>query len=155
MIENADQLKCIRDACCWPPAGKRGVGFSRANLFGKYFDSYSKEAQSPILVAMIENIEAVDYLEEILQVDGLDAILIGPYDLSASMALTGKFDHPDFIDVLDKVLSLSAAENIPCGIHIINPLVDELKLRIEEGCKFIAYSIDSVFLNLSAIRPSL
>jgi len=60
MIENAKQLKLIRDACCWPPAGNRGVGFSRANLFGKYFDAYSQEAQSPILVAMIENIEAVN-----------------------------------------------------------------------------------------------
>jgi 2-dehydro-3-deoxyglucarate aldolase len=155
MIESAEQLKCIRDACCWPPSGSRGVGFSRANLFGKYFDAYSQEAQSPILVAMIESIEAVDDLEKILQVDGLDALLIGPYDLSASMALTAKFDHPDFTKVLDKILSLSTSANIPCGIHIVNPSVDELKLRIEEGYKFIAYSIDSVFFNSSAIRPSL
>jgi 2-dehydro-3-deoxyglucarate aldolase len=154
MIENARQLKLIRDACCWPPAGNRGVGFSRANLFGKYFDAYSKEAQSPILVAMIENIEAVNDLEEILQVDGLDALLIGPYDLSASMALTAKFDHPKFIEALNKILSLSLSANIPCGIHIVNPSIDELKFRIEEGYKFIAYSIDSVFFNSSAIRPS-
>ncbi len=154
MIENARQLKLIRDACCWPPAGNRGVGFSRANLFGKYFDAYSKEAQSPILVAMIENIEAVNDLEEILQVDGLDALLIGPYDLSASMALTAKFDHPKFIEALNKILSLSISANIPCGIHIVNPSIDELKFRIEEGYKFIAYSIDSVFFNSSAIRPS-
>ena len=40
MIQSADQLKTIRDACCWPPTGKRGVGFSRANLFGKNFDEY-------------------------------------------------------------------------------------------------------------------
>jgi len=155
MIENARQLKLVRDACCWPPAGNRGVGFSRANLFGKYFDAYSKEAQSPILVAMIENIEAVNNLEEILQVDGLDALLIGPYDLSASMALTAKFDHPKFIESLNKILSLSISANIPCGIHIVNPSIDELKFRIEEGYKFIAYSIDSVFFNSSAIRPSL
>ena len=38
MIESAEQLESIRDACCWPPAGNRGVGYSRANLFGKYFE---------------------------------------------------------------------------------------------------------------------
>ena len=82
MIENAEQLTLIRDACRWPPAGKRGVGFSRANLFGKYFESYSKESQKPFLVAMIESVDAVDNLEEILLVIGLDAFLIGPYYLS-------------------------------------------------------------------------
>ena len=65
--------------------GSRGVGFSRANLFGRHFDSYVSEAQAPLLVAMIEHCRAVDDLPAIVAVDGLDAILIGPYDLSASI----------------------------------------------------------------------
>ncbi len=48
MIESAEQLMMVRNACCWPPGGSRGVGFSRANLFGKNFDVYNKEAQSPL-----------------------------------------------------------------------------------------------------------
>ena len=55
MVESAEQLLKVRDDCRWPPAGKRGVGFSRANLFGKYFDTYREEAQAPLLVAMIEH----------------------------------------------------------------------------------------------------
>lgn len=155
MVEKADDLRLIRKSCCWPPSGTRGVGFSRANLFGKHFDLYSKEAQSPILVAMIENLNAVDNLEEILGVEGLDAILIGPYDLSASMGLTAKFNDPDFLNILNKIISLSSIANIPCGIHVVEPSIENLKLRIEEGYKFIAYSIDSVFLNSSALRPGL
>jgi 2-dehydro-3-deoxyglucarate aldolase len=155
MIESAEQLRGIRDACCWPPSGNRGVGFSRANLFGKNFDSYFQEAQSPLLIAMIESINAVDNLKDILKINGLDAIMVGPYDLSASMALTAKFDHPDFIKALDRIVSLSKLANIPCGIHVVNPLEDELKMRVNEGYKFIAYSMDSVFFNSSAIRPSL
>ena len=154
MIESAAQLKSVRDSCCWPPAGNRGVAFSRANLFGKYFDEYSKEAQSPLLIAMIENVEAIDNLEEILQVSGLDAILIGPYDLSASMGLTAQFKHKDFIKVLKKITSLAKLANIPCGIHVVNPSDKELKGRIDEGYKFLAYSMDSVFFNSSAVRPS-
>jgi 2-dehydro-3-deoxyglucarate aldolase len=155
MIESANELIEISKSCYWPPSGDRGVGFARANLFGKYFNDYSKEAQSPLLVAMIENLNAVNNLEEILKVEGLDAILIGPYDLSASMGLTAKFSDSNFIKVLNKILSVSVSMNIPCGIHVVEPSTKDLKLRIKEGYKFIAYSIDSVFLNSSVGRPSL
>ena len=70
MVESAVQLITVRDACRWPPAGTRGVGFSRANLFGKHFEAYREEAQSPLLVAMIEHSRAVEGIEEILAVDG-------------------------------------------------------------------------------------
>jgi 2-dehydro-3-deoxyglucarate aldolase len=155
MIESAEQLENVKNSCNWPPTGNRGVGFSRANLFGKYFENYSKEAQSPLFVGMIENLTAVNNLEEILEVEGLDAILIGPYDLSASMRLTAKFDHPEFINVLNKILTLSSSVNIPCGIHVVDPSLDELKLRIKEGYNFIVYSIDAVFFNSSVVRPTL
>ena len=101
MIESAAQLIAARDACRWPPAGIRGVGFSRANLFGKHFEAYREESQAPMLVAMIEHVNAVDSLRDILNVEGLDAVLIGPYDLSASMGLTAQFDHPEFCEKLD------------------------------------------------------
>ena len=103
MIESADQLEVIRDACCWPPTGSRGVGFSRANLFGKHFDNYKKEAQLPLLIAQIEHIDAVNKLDSILQVKGLDAIIVGPYDLSASMGLPGEPDHKERVQLTKKI----------------------------------------------------
>ena len=154
MVESASQLISVRDACCWPPAGVRGVGFSRANLFGKNFDNYAEEAQAPLLVPMIENIRAVDDLEAILSVEQIDALLIGPYDLSASMNLTGNFDHSDFVKALQKIRTLSAAAKVPCGIHVVNPSTEELRHRLDEGYQFIPYSIDAVFLNHSVICPS-
>ena len=78
MVESAEQLETIIEHCTWPPTGQRGVGFSRANLFGKYFKEYKDEAQAPIIVAQIEHIRAVEALEDILKVPRLDAILIGP-----------------------------------------------------------------------------
>ena len=51
MIDNAKQLQIIIEACQWPPTGSRGVGFSRANLFGKYFEEYKIEAQKPLIIA--------------------------------------------------------------------------------------------------------
>ena len=146
MVESADQLQSIGDACRWPPAGNRGVGYSRANLFGKNFNEYSKEAQSPLLVAQIENIRAIENLEEILSVKGLDAVFIGPYDLTASMGITGEFDHTDFQAVMNRVLEICRHFKISSGIHVVQPNPEELRLRIEEGYQFIAYSLDSVFL---------
>ncbi len=146
MVENAAQLTQVCDACRWPPAGERGVGFSRANLFGKHFESYNEEAQSPLIIAMIEHVRAVDNLSEILRVPGLDAIMVGPYDLSASMGLTAKFDHNDFTAAMQRILSLSLECRIPCGVHVVMPEPTMLRKRIEEGYRFIAYSIDAMFL---------
>ncbi len=150
MVESAEQLKIIRNACCWSPSGTRGVGFSRANLFGEHFDAYAMEAQAPLLVAMIEHIRAVEKLDEILQVKGLDAILIGPYDLSASMGLTAKFEAPEFIVAMDRIHALCDQQQIPCGVHLVMPDPNVLKQRLADGYRFIAYSIDAVFLNKSA-----
>ncbi|WP_443640358.1 aldolase/citrate lyase family protein [Candidatus Njordibacter sp. Uisw_039] len=153
MVDSADQLLAVRDACRWPPAGTRGVGFSRANLFGKNFEAYREEAQVPLLVAMIEHFHAVENLEKILEVEGLDAILIGPYDLSASMGMVGQFDHPDFQKIMTRIRELCTSKAIACGVHVVQPSEKELWQRIDEGYRFLAYSIDSVFLNASCVSP--
>jgi 2-dehydro-3-deoxyglucarate aldolase len=153
MVESAQQLDRIRDACRWPPAGTRGVGFSRANLFGADFESYAQEAQAPLLVAMIEHVRAVEKLEEILAVDGLDAILIGPYDLSASVGLTGKFDEPEFVSIMARIREACSVSRIPCGIHVVQPDPAQLAQKITEGFLFLAYSIDAVFLRGAAVKP--
>lgn len=155
MVESASQLVRVRDACRWPPAGTRGVGFSRANLFGKHFDAYAKEAQAPLLVAMIEHVRAVDNLTEILQVPGLDAILVGPYDLSASMGKTGQFDDPDFEVVMERIRELSRAQGVPSGVHVVTPDISSFEQRIAQGYRFIAYSIDAVFLNSNVSAPRM
>ena len=155
MIESADQLKKIRDACCWPPAGNRGVGFSRANLFGKYFEEYKDEAQAPLIIAQIEHINSVDNLEYILQVEGLDAIIIGPYDLSSSMNLTAEFEHKDFLAVLDKIVDLCNQYDFPYGDHVVQPNLELLQKRIKQGYRFIAYGTDGVFLYNASATPKI
>lgn len=154
MIESAEQLTAVREHCRWPPSGVRGVGFSRANLFGKHFDAYREEAQAPLLVAMIERVRAVENLEAILAVQGLDAVLIGPYDLSASMGLTAQFNDPLFAEVLQRIRTLADTRGVPCGIHVVSPELAALNKSIAEGYRFIAYAIDAVFLNCYAARPA-
>jgi 2-dehydro-3-deoxyglucarate aldolase len=153
MIKSAEELTILRNACCWPPVGTRGVGFSRANLFGKNFESYTEEAQSPLLIAQIEHINAVNNLDEILQVDGLDAIIVGPYDLSASMGITGEFDSHEFIDVMDSIINRCKKYNIPCGDHVVQPNQKLLEKRIQQGYRFIAYGTDGIFTYINSQNP--
>ncbi len=155
MVESAEQLVAVRDACCWPPTGSRGVGFSRANLFGRDFEAYKSEASSPLLVAMIEHTRAVERLDAILNVEGLDAILVGPYDLSASMGLTGMFSHDKFISIMQEIRDFANDAGVPVGVHVVQPSESELDQRIREGYRFLAYSIDSVILRVGAECPQL
>ena len=153
-IKSADHLIAVRDACRWPPAGKRGVGFSRANLFGDNFRSYTEEAQAPLLVAMLEDVRALDELDSILAVEGLDAVLLGPYDLSASLHQTAKFNHPNYLRALRTILWKAQTFRIPLGIHVVEPSTTELKKRIRQGFRFLPFSMDSVLLRKGLERKN-
>lgn len=152
MVESAEQLLAVRNACRWPPAGERGVGFSRANLFGQNFEAYATEAQAPLLVAMIEHVRAVQALPQILAVPGLDAILVGPYDLSASIGVTGRFEEPKFAATMAEIRTLALRADIPYGVHVVTPSPDTLQFRLQEGCRFLAYGTDAQFLMQGAKR---
>lgn len=152
-IESKNQLEGLVKACKWPPDGDRGVGFSRANLYGEYFNIYKEEASQPFIVAMIENKLGLDNIKDILSVKGLDAILIGPYDLSASLGKTGEINNPLVEQSIEKIFDSCFHFSIPVGIHIVNPDVNELNRKIKKGYRFLAYSIDTVFLNKSSKNP--
>lgn len=165
MIESAGQLAKAIDLSTYPgqdfwrkaPACAeeyRGTGFCRANIFGKDFETYRQETAPKIfLVAQIEHIRALDTLDEILAHPRLDAIMVGPYDLSGSMGLTGKFEDPKFQDVMARIASTCKKHNARMGLHIVEPDPKALEKEIENGCQFIAYGIDSVFLWKAAMRP--
>ena len=153
MVESAQQLQTMISHSKWPPSGIRGVGFSRANLYGKNFNNYREEASQPFIGAQIEHINAVNDIENILAVPGLDAIIIGPYDLSASMGIVAQFDHQDFTAALNRILKGCEKMKKPAGLHIVDPDPVQLAARINEGYQFIAYSIDSVFMRVAAQNP--
>lgn len=165
MIESREQLDRAIDLATYPgqdfwrasgsvAAEYRGVGYCRANVFGKHFDRYREEVAPEIfLVAQIEHVRAVENLESILTHPRLDAIMVGPYDLSGSMGLTGRFDHPDFAGVMERIARMCRDCGMRMGLHIVRPDAAELARQVAAGCRFIAYGIDSVFLWEAAQRP--
>ncbi len=160
MITHAHALTLAIDYATYPQTthsqGKRGIGYCRANGYGKDFDSYyTTKANALFMVAQIEHIQAVDNIESILQHPRLDAIFVGPYDLSASMGITGDFTHPDFIQAMQRIETSCKHHRIPLGIHVVQPDTALLAQRILEGYTFIAYGIDTVFLWQSSMRPHM
>ncbi len=165
MIESASELAEAIDLATYPgqdfwrrtgetaPA-YRGVGYCRANAFGHDFDAYlEKRAREIFLVAQIEHIRAVQELKAIVSHPRLDAIMVGPYDLSGSMGLTGNFAHPDFKAAMAEINKICQEASARMGLHIVKPDPAELARQISAGARFIAYGIDTVFLWQSAERP--
>ena len=141
-----DALRAVA-AAKYPPEGTRGVGFSNASNFGKDFSSYFKSwNKRVVLIVQIEHIDGVKHLHDILTVDGVDGLLVGPYDLTGSMNITGNFDHPEFVKVMDKIKQTAQSTNKLLGVHIVPPDTAKAINKIKEGYNLIAYSIDTVVL---------
>ena len=153
MIKSSNDILNAIKYSCWPPKGKRGVGYSRANMYGKYFSDYKYISQKPILVAQIENSEAVSDIENILKIKDLDAIMIGPYDLASTIGKKISFNSKVFSKTINNILKKSKQNNVPCGIHVVKPDQNILKKYIKQGYNFIAYSTDAYFLINGSENP--
>lgn len=155
MVNSAEELRTAIRATRYPPNGTRGVGLYRAQKYGHDFNGYLDwQSKNPIIVSQIEHIKALDNLDEIFSEKDLDAFMIGPYDLSCSMGTPGKFDDKDFKNTIERINNKAAEYNIPQGIHIVEPNLDQLDKTIKEGYKFIAYSVDQRILDVAS-RQSL
>ena len=94
----------------------------------------------------IEHVDAVANLDAIFSVKGIDAMIIGPYDLSASMGITAQFQHPDYLKVWNEILQKAIQHNIIPGIHIVQPDPLDAISKIKAGFRLIAYSLDITVL---------
>jgi len=132
----------------YPPKGKRSFGLARAQGYGNKFQHYlDRVSKETIIIVQVEHIDAVNNLEAILAVEGVDGFMVGPYDLSGSLGVPGQFDHPLVKEAMGRIGTIGATSGKAPGIHVIEPRPDELKTRIEQGFRFIAYSVDTRMLD--------
>lgn len=155
MVNNRAEADAAVEAVYYPPKGSRGVGLARAQGYGTTFQKYREWLDDEaVVIVQVEHIDAVNNLENILKVPGIDGYFIGPYDLSASMGLSGQFDHPDMVASIERIRQVGSLLNKPGGLHIVEPDNLQLEKRIKEGFKFIAYSLDTRMLD-TACRAGL
>lgn len=151
MINSGLQAQELVELSKYPPKGNRGFGYSRCNRYGNRFFEYSRSANDEIIVvAQIEHIDAIAHIDEILSVKGIDATVIGPYDLSGSMGIPGQFDDNRFVEAIDEYIKASLRHNIPAGMHIVHVTEDAIRASISNGYKFVALGTDCVYLYESA-----
>jgi len=150
LVNTRNDAELIIESVKYPPHGMRGVGFGRSHGYGFNFDSYMKNSNEKTIVGVqIEHIKGVNNIDEIFSVQGIDFAFIGPYDLTASMRITAQFDHPDYHEVIKKIISKCREYKILPGIHVVQPDTNEAVRRIREGFKIIAYSLDITMLGYS------
>ncbi|WP_350286759.1 aldolase/citrate lyase family protein [uncultured Croceitalea sp.] len=147
MIKNANEARQAVSWVKYPPHGTRGVGLSRAQHYGTAFEEYKKWVQEEsVVIAQIEHIEGVENLSEILDVEGIDGIIVGPYDLSASMGKPGMFYDEDVKDVLREIDKTTLEKSKNLGFHVIESDYKKVLQKLEMHYNFLAFSLDFFFL---------
>jgi 2-dehydro-3-deoxyglucarate aldolase/4-hydroxy-2-oxoheptanedioate aldolase len=152
MICSAEEARRALDACIYPPKGKRGFGPRRANRYGlisdkEYLDSIDKAL---VKIVQIEHKDGVDNIDDILNVKGIDGIVIGPYDLSGSLGLLGQLKHPDVLDCCKKIVASCKARHIPCGTSIGSGDGEYIKFWLGQELNFIFCGDDLSFVKAGA-----
>ncbi|MDD4869392.1 MAG: aldolase/citrate lyase family protein [Kiritimatiellae bacterium] len=131
----------------FPPEGIRGTSLCRASGFGSNFtDYYEHHNREVVVVVMLEHINAARQADAILATPGIDAALIGPYDLSSSMGLPGQLYHPDVLAAQQMILDACKRQNVVAGIHLVQADPESVRQRIDQGFRFIAGGIDTLFI---------
>lgn len=151
MVNTVQDAERAVEAMHYPPRGTRGVGLARAQAYGAGFEAYkSWLAEESVLVVQVEHVRAVENLEAILAVEGVDAFIVGPYDLSGSLGVPGEFEHPRMLEAMDEIARVAKASRPAAGFHVVPPRPELVDAKVEEGYTFIAYSVDFMFLGQSA-----
>lgn len=150
IIPNVKTLKDVEDAVNYmkyPPEGLRGAGLFSAQGFGNNFESYYRDNnQESVLVVQIENNLAVKNLKDIATNPYIDALMIGPYDLSSSLGVAGEFEHPKYLNEIDKIKKIAQKNNISIGVHIVEPDFAKLEAAKKDGYNFLGYGLDFKFI---------
>ena len=150
-VNSAAEAAAAVSATRYAPLGNRGVGLGRAQGYGTGFQDYlAWQSEGPVVIAMIEHKNSVARIDEILAVPGVDGLLIGPYDLSCSMGLPGQTEHPDVTATMTRILEAARLAGRPAGLHIVEPDPQRLQKTLQQGYKFVAYSVDMRLLDVAA-----
>ena len=156
-IKSREEVEKVISYGKYPPLGNRGVAPSPGSHY--WTQDYMKDGlqgyfdlanNNQLLLAQCETRECLEDIEAISQINGLDGIFVGPFDLSVSMGIAGQFSHPEFIKAIDRILKACKEANILSFIYV--PDIKTAKSRIDQGFQSITYSMDALILHEAVKR---
>ncbi len=152
MVESAEQARALVRAMRYPPYGIRGIGggLTRATRWGAVGDYLQRAHEELCLIVQVESAEGVKNAAEIAAVDGVDAVFIGPADLSISLGHPGDPGHPEVQDRIVQSLQAAQAAGKACGI--LAPQFEDAQRYADWGCSFIAVGIDVSLLRDASLE---
>lgn len=143
ICSKADALRAVESSKFYP-IGKRGLcrfvrasGYSSAES-SEYFSAANKET---LLIVHIEGTEGIENLADILEVEGIDVIFLGPYDLSQSCGVPGQVNHPEVNQKMQEAVRVSGKSKVVVGTFVDS--VEDAQKWVKAGVQYISYSVDT------------
>jgi 2-keto-3-deoxy-L-rhamnonate aldolase RhmA len=135
MSTAADARELVR-SIRYPPEGRRGIAGSRATGYGRNFEEYVRSANGSILtIAQIETEEGLENAEEIARVDGIDALFVGPADLSGALGMFAEWESEEFARAVDSIIGDAHEAGVPVGTLTVD--VDGIASTMQQGFDFL------------------
>ena len=159
-VNTVEQAQDMVRFARYSPQGTRGVGLGRAHGYGMHFAEYLETANDHVAVLVqAEHIEAVENIESIVRVEGIDGIMLGPYDLSASLGKMGQLDDPAVVGAIERGSQACQSTGMPIGYFGVS--ADAVRPYIQKGYNMILAGVDTLHLGnaarnlLNELKPSL
>jgi 2-keto-3-deoxy-L-rhamnonate aldolase RhmA len=148
-VNSAAQAEQVVRLARYSPLGTRGVGVARAQGYGQRLGEYLASANGQVsVIVQVEHIDAVNQIEAIAGVDGIDAVLVGPYDLSASLGRLGDVAHPDVQAAVDQVTRVCHAAGVRLGIFGVSAAA--LQPYVARGYTLLVAGVDTLLMAQAA-----
>lgn len=145
MIETAEEARTLVDATRYPPQGSRGIAGGRASNYGMDLEEYVKSANGTIpIIVQIETKEGLENVEDIASVDGVDALFIGPADLSGSLGVFAEWESKRLSSAIERVVSAGRATDTPVGTLVVDP--NDVTMRVDQGFDYLIVGKDTASL---------
>jgi 2-keto-3-deoxy-L-rhamnonate aldolase RhmA len=144
-VNTAEQAADVVRWARYAPEGARGVGLARAHGYGLKFREYLSAANREIaVIVQAEHARAVENIDAIVRVPGIDAVLLGPYDLSASLGLMGMIDDPVVVAAIGRVTEACRRADMPLGYFGVTAAA--VRPYVERGYTLIVAGVDTLYL---------
>lgn len=143
MVNTVDQVRNLINDLKYPPLGKRSYGVSRAQGYGFDFSEYITHwNETSTFIIQVESIEAVNKIEDLLAFDEIDAVMVGPYDISGSLGVPGQLDHPKVLEASKKVIKACEKFGKSCGTQLNDPNPENIQTLFDMGYTYAILGSD-------------